>query len=126
MRLLFSPPSCAGWVSQPASFFVSLCETYLAVLLNFSLFKHDLFFKYQPNAAKWQVIVGVGIQTCPYRDFLNLPLKSSLKGWHYQWFYYENHEPGLPSFVCRLPEYDATWIVEPVDYEMPVMIALAS
>jgi hypothetical protein len=30
-----------------------------------------------------------------------------------QWFYYGNHEPSLPPFVDRLPEYDATWVEDP-------------
>jgi hypothetical protein len=47
---------------------------------NFSLFKHDFFLKYQPSAAKRQIIGGVDIQTRQHCDFLNLPLKSSLKG----------------------------------------------
>jgi hypothetical protein len=41
--------------------FVHLCEAYLAVLPNFSLFKHYFFLKYQPSSTKRQVIGGVGI-----------------------------------------------------------------
>jgi hypothetical protein len=66
--------------------FIHLCETYLTVLSNFSLFKHYFFLKYQTSAAKRQVIGGVSIQTHPCRDFLSIPLKTSLKGWHKQWF----------------------------------------
>jgi hypothetical protein len=40
---------------------------------------------------------GVGLQARPNRDFLNLPLKTSLKGWHHQWFYCENYEPSHAS-----------------------------
>jgi hypothetical protein len=82
--------------------------------------------KYQPSVAKGQIINGVSIQTHPHYDFLNIPLKSSLKGWHKQWFYYENHEPSLPPFVGRLPEYDATWVEELVESEMAIMTVLAS
>jgi hypothetical protein len=106
--------------------FVHLCETYLTILLNFSLFKHYFFLKYQPSAAKRNVIGGVGIQTHPYHDFLNLTLKVSLEGWHKQWFYCKNHEPDLPPFVGRLPEYDATWVKELVDSEMAIVTALAN
>jgi hypothetical protein len=103
--------------------FVHVCETYLAVLLNFCLFKHYFFLKYQPSTTKSQVI---DIHTHPYHDFLNIPSKMSIKGWHKQWFYYENHIPGLPPFVGRLPEYDTTWVEEPVDLKMAVVTTLAS
>jgi hypothetical protein len=106
--------------------FVHLCETYLAIPPNFSLFKHYFFLKYQPSAAKRQIIGGVSILTRQHRYFLNVPLKSFLKGWNKRWFYCKNHEPNLPPFVGRLPEYDATWVEEPVESEMAIMSALVS
>jgi hypothetical protein len=105
--------------------FVHLCKAYLAVHPNFLLFKH-YFLKYQPSADKRQIIGGVGIQGRQHRDFLTLPLKISLKGWHKQRFYWENHEPSLPPFVDRLPEYDATWVEKPTDSELPIVSALSS
>jgi hypothetical protein len=66
---------------------------------NFPLFKNYFFLKYQSRAANWKVIGGVGLQTRPHAGFLNLPLKNSLRGWHKTWFYYESHEPSLPSIV---------------------------
>jgi hypothetical protein len=106
--------------------FVHLYETYLTVHPNFSLFKHYSFLKYQPSAAKQKVISSVGIESCPHHDFLDLPLKSSLKGWHRQWFYCKNHEPSLPPFVGWLPEYDTTWVDEPMYSEMLIISALSS
>jgi hypothetical protein len=105
--------------------FAHLCETYLAVHPKFPLFKH-YFLKYQPNTDKHQIIGGVAIQTCQRRNFLNPPLKSSLKGCHKQSFYCKTHEPNLPPFVGRLPEYDATWVEEPTDSKMAIVSALAS
>jgi hypothetical protein len=75
--------------------FVHLCEAFLAIHPNFPMFKHYFFLKYQSSAANQKVIGGVGIQICLRSDFLDLPLKTSLKGWHEQWFYYENYEPSL-------------------------------
>jgi hypothetical protein len=106
--------------------FVHLCEAYLAIPPNFSLFKHYFFLKYQPSATKCKIIGGDDILSCPHRDLLDLPLKSSLKGWHQQWFYCENHELSLPPIVSRLPEYDVTWVEEPIESEMPIVTALAS
>jgi hypothetical protein len=41
--------------------FVHLCEAFLAVHPNFPSFKHYFLLKYQPSAAKWNIIGGVGI-----------------------------------------------------------------
>jgi hypothetical protein len=106
--------------------FVHLCEAYLAVPPNCPLFKHYFFLKYQPIADKRQIFGGVGIQAHQCHDFLILPLKTSLKGWHKQWFYYENHEPSLPPFIGQLLEHNATWVEEPMDSEMPIISTLAS
>jgi hypothetical protein len=72
---------------------------YLRIPPNFPLFKNYFFLKYQMSAANCKVIGGIGLQTRPRAGFLDLPLKNSLQGWHGTWFYYENHEPSLPSFI---------------------------
>jgi hypothetical protein len=82
------------------SIFVHLCEVFLGIPPNFALFKNYLFLKYQPCAANHKVVGGVGLQTCPRAGFLDLPLKTSLRGWHGTWFYCENHDPSLhPSWA---------------------------
>jgi hypothetical protein len=62
--------------------FVHLCECYLAIHPNFPLFTHYFFMKCQPSTAKQEINGDVDIQTRPHRNFLDLPLKTSLKGWH--------------------------------------------
>jgi hypothetical protein len=99
--------------------FVHLCEAFLGIPPNFSLFKNYFFLKYQPSAANQKVIGGVGLQTCPRASFLDLSLKTSLRGWHRAWFYCENHEPSLAPFVGRLPEFQGTWSEEPTPLELP-------
>jgi hypothetical protein len=74
--------------------FVHLCEGFLGIPPNFPLFK-----KYQPSAGNRKVIGGIGLQTRLHAGFLDLPLKTSLRGWHGTWFYCRNHEPSLPPFV---------------------------
>jgi hypothetical protein len=81
--------------------------------------------KYQPSADKRKVIGGVGIQSRPRRNFLDLLMTTFLKGWHKSWFYCENHEPSLPPFVGNLPEYDGTWVEELTASEMSLVSALA-
>jgi hypothetical protein len=104
--------------------FIHLCEAYLGILLNFPLFKNYFFLKYQPSAANQKVIGGVGLQTHPRVGFLDLALKISLRGCHGTWFYCENHEPSLPSFVGRLPECLGTWSEEPTLLKAPQVAAL--
>jgi hypothetical protein len=53
-------------------------------------------------------------------------MKTSLKGWHKACFYYENHEPSLPSFDGRLPEYQGNWVEEPSAVELPIVAAPAN
>jgi hypothetical protein len=105
---------------------VYLCEAFLAVPPNFPLFKSYFFLKYQPSADNWKVIGGVGIQTRHRSGFLDLPMKTLLKGWHKSWFYCENHEHSLPSIVGRLAEYNRTWIQELIPVELPIVAALAN
>jgi hypothetical protein len=61
----------------------------------------------------------MGLQTCPHAGFLDLPMKTSLQGWHGMWFYYENHEPSLPPFIGQLPAFQGSWNEEPTPLELP-------
>jgi hypothetical protein len=79
--------------------FVHLCEAFLGIPPNFPLFKNYFFLKYQPSAANRKVIGGVGLQTRPRASFLDLPMKTSLWGWHRTWFHCKNHKPSLPPFI---------------------------
>jgi hypothetical protein len=88
--------------------FVYLFVAFLVVPPNFPLFKSYFLLKYQLSADNQKVIGGVGLQTRPCSGFLDLPMKTSLKGWHKSWFYCENHEPSHPSFVGHLLEYNRT------------------
>jgi hypothetical protein len=103
-----------------------LCEAFLVVPPNFPLFKSYFFLKYQSRAVKRKVIGGVGLQTRPHSGFLDLLMKTSLKGWHKSWFYYENHEPSLLSFIGRLSEYIETWIEKPTPAELPIVTTLGT
>jgi hypothetical protein len=62
--------------------FVLLHEAFLGMPPNFALFKSYFLLKYQPSAEKRKVIGGLGLQTCSHISFLDLPMKTSLKGWH--------------------------------------------
>jgi hypothetical protein len=53
-------------------------------------------------------------------------MMTSLQGWHIKWFYCENHEPNLPPFVDRLPEFQGSWSEEPTPLELPHVAALTN
>jgi hypothetical protein len=98
----------------------------MAFLQAFLCSKITFFLKYQPSVDNRKVIGGVGLQTHPRSGFLELPMKTSLRGWHKTWFYCENHEPSLPPFIGRLPGYQGTWNEEPTPAELHLVPALFS
>jgi hypothetical protein len=93
---------------------------------NFSLFKSYFLLKYQPSANKRKVIGGVGLQMHPCNGFLDLPMKTLLKGWHKSCFYCKNHEPSLPPFIGWLPEFSGTWFEEPIAVDLPIIATLGN
>jgi hypothetical protein len=99
--------------------FVHLCKAFLGISPNFPLLKNYFFLKYQPSAANRKDVGGVGLKTHPCTRFLDLPLKTSLQGWHETWFYCENHKPSLPPFIGRLLEFQGTWSEEPTPLKLP-------
>jgi hypothetical protein len=88
--------------------FMHLCEAFLGMPSKFSLFKSYFLLKYQPSADNRKVIGCVGLQTRPRSGFLDLSMKTSLKGWHKSCFHCENHEPSPPPFIGRLPVLSST------------------
>jgi hypothetical protein len=104
--------------------FVHLCEAYLGIPPNFPLFKNYFFLTYQSSAANQKVICSVGLQTHPHAAFLDLPLKNSLQGCQGKWFYCENHEPSLPSFIGHFPEFHGAWSEVRIPLKAPQVAAL--
>jgi hypothetical protein len=105
--------------------FIHLCEAFLGVPPNFPLSK-SYFLKYQLSTANHKVIRCVGLQTYSRTSLLDLPMKTSLRGWHRTWFYCENHEPNLAHFVRQLPEFQGSLSEEPTPLELPHVKALTT
>jgi hypothetical protein len=105
--------------------FVYLCIVCLGISPHFALFTYYFFLKYHLCATKHQVIGRVGLQAHANHNFLYLPLKASLEGWHTQWFYCGNHKSNLAPFVDWLREFEGSWIEEPTIAEMSQLLALA-
>lgn len=91
--------------------FAHLCEAFLGIHPHFLLFRYFFICKPYPNAAAPNVFGGGGFQL---RDsmrnlYINIPLKSSNRGWHPEWFYTRNHDPALPSFQGHAPVVGSNW-----------------
>jgi hypothetical protein len=52
-------------------------------------------------------------------DYLDIPLKDSIKGWRLEWFIVENHGNSLPPRSGRQPDVRTpSWIESPTDMEV--------
>jgi hypothetical protein len=52
-------------------------------------------------------------------DYLEIPLKDSIKGWRLEWFIVENHGNSLPPRSGRQPDVRApSWTESPTDQEV--------
>jgi hypothetical protein len=52
-------------------------------------------------------------------EYLEIPLKDSIKGWRLEWFIVENHGNSLPSWSGRQPDVRTpSWTESPTDQEV--------
>jgi hypothetical protein len=52
-------------------------------------------------------------------EYLDIPLKDNIKGWHLEWFIVENHGKSLPPRSGRQPDVCApSWTESPTDLEV--------
>ncbi len=85
------------------SAFIHLCEAFLGVRPYFALFRHLYALKASQKGGQPSVVGGAGLQLRSGKSaqYIGLPMKTSLKGWHSKWFYIANPKPSLPSYVGR-------------------------
>ena len=51
-------------------------------------------------------------------EYLDIPLKDSIKGWRFEWFTMENHNKSLPTRSGRQPDVRTpSWTEVPTDSE---------
>jgi hypothetical protein len=77
--------------------FVHLCEAFLGIPPHFELWKY--LYHYRPGMAGGQhQLVGASLELHRGRkvEYLDIPLKDSIKGWRLEWFIMENHCKSLP------------------------------
>jgi hypothetical protein len=103
------------------SVFVHLCEAFLGILPHFGLWKY--LYHYRPGMAEGQhqLVGGASLEICRGRktDYLDIPLKDSIKGWRLEWFIVENHGNSHPPWLGRQPDVcTPSWTESPTDLEV--------
>jgi hypothetical protein len=101
--------------------FVHLCEAFLGVLPHFGLWKY--LYHCQPGMAggQHQLVGGASLEMRRGRktDYLDMPLKDSIKGWRLKWFIVENHGNSLPPRSGIQPDVRTpSWTESPTDQEV--------
>jgi hypothetical protein len=103
------------------SVFVHLCEAYLGILPHFGLWKYLYHCRPGMAGGQHQLVGGASLEMCHGRktEYLDIPLKDSIKGWRLEWFIVKNHGKSLPPQSGRQPDVHApSWIEPPTDLEI--------
>jgi hypothetical protein len=103
------------------SIFVHLCEAFLGVLPHFGLWKYLYHCRPGMAGGQHQLVGGVSLEMRRGRktDYLDIPLKDSIKGWCLEWFIVENHGNSLPPRSGRQPDVRTpSWTESPTDQEV--------
>src|SRR5438105_5175825 len=90
--------------------FIHLCEAYLGIEPHFALFRH--LFQVMTRQKFGPVVVGGALIQLRHNrslKYIVLPLRDSLKGWHYRWFYVSNPHPALPAYIGRPSVLEVSW-----------------
>jgi hypothetical protein len=101
--------------------FVHLCEAYLGILPHFGLWKYLYQCRLGMAGGQHQLMGGASLEMRRGRktEYLYIPLKDSIKGWHLEWFIVENHGNSLPPRSGRQPDVHApSWTESPMDLEI--------
>jgi hypothetical protein len=103
------------------SIFVHLCEAYLGILPHFGLWKYLYHCRHGMVGGQHQLLGGASLEMRRGRktEYLDVPLKDSIKGWCLEWFIVENHGNYLPPRSGRQPDVRApSWTESPTDLEI--------
>jgi hypothetical protein len=78
--------------------FVHLCESFLEILPHFGLWKYLYHYRPRMDGRQHQLVGGASLELRRGRkiEYLDIPLKDSIKGWRLEWFTMENHNKSLP------------------------------
>jgi hypothetical protein len=103
------------------SIFVHLCEAYLGILPHFGLWKYMYHCRPRMAGGQHQLVGGASLEMRRGRktEYLDIPLKDSIKGWRLELFIVENHGKSLPPCSGRQPDVcTPSWIESPTALEV--------
>jgi hypothetical protein len=86
--------------------FVHLCEAFLGILPHFGLWKYLYLCWPRMARGQHQLVGGASLELRRGGkvEYLDIPLKDNIKGWHLEWFTMENHNKSLPARSGRQPK----------------------
>jgi hypothetical protein len=97
------------------------------VLPHFGLWKYLYHCRPGMVGGQHQLVGGASLEMRHGRktEYLEIPLKDSIKGWHLEWFIVENYGNSLPSRSGRQPDVRTpSWTESPTDQEVAEASAL--
>jgi hypothetical protein len=88
------------------SIFIHLCEAYLGILPHFGLWRYLYHCRPGMAGGQHQLVSGASLELRRERksEYLDNPVKDSIKGWCLEWFIVENHWKSLPPRSGRQPD----------------------
>jgi hypothetical protein len=101
--------------------FVHLCEAFLGILPHFGLWKYLYHCRPGMAGGQHQLVGGASLEFRRGRktEYLDIPLKDSIKVWRFEWFTMENHNKSLPARSGRQPDVRTpNWTEVPTDSEL--------
>jgi hypothetical protein len=103
------------------SIFVHLCEAFLGVLPHFGLWKYLYHCRPGMAGGQHQLVGGASLEMHRRRktEYLEIPLKDSIKGWRLEWFIVDNYGNSLPSRLGTQPDVRTpSWTESLTDQEV--------
>ena len=99
--------------------FIRFYEAYLGVLSYFNLFRDQFWLKKKGGGGS-KVVGGVYLQLQDgmVREYITVPLNTSLKGWNTRWFYMKQSHIAICCDVDHIPESQKSWSEKPSSADM--------
>jgi hypothetical protein len=100
--------------------FVHLCKAFLGILPHFGLLKYLYHCRSGMAGGQHQLVGGASLELHQGKktEYLDIPLKDSIKGCRFEWFTMENHNKSLHARSGRqLDVRTPSWIEVPTDSE---------
>jgi hypothetical protein len=101
--------------------FVHLCEVFLGILPHFGLWMYIYHCRPGMAGGQHQLVGGSSLELRRGRnlEYLDIPLKDSIKRWRLEWFTMENHNKSLPPRSGRQPDVRTpSWVESPTYSEI--------